>query len=142
MEGSDGRFLDRPHHPLGLSIGPGMIGPGLAMFDAVFRTDGTEDMADKAIFCPFVVLDELNAVIRENGMDFVRHCFDKGFEKACGHKFRRFAIDSGEDNLRRPINSDEEKGFASLVSQFGNVDVKVTDLVCLEPLRLFSINLG
>ena len=95
MEGSLGGFLDCPYHPLGLSIGLGMVGLVWALFDAVCRADRTEDMADKAIFCPFVVLDELNAVIRENGMDFVRHCFDKGFEKACGHKFRRFAIDSG-----------------------------------------------
>jgi len=142
MEGSDGGFLDCPHHPLGLSIGSGMIGSGLAMYDAIFLTDGTEDIADKAIFSPFVVLDELNAVIREYGMDFVTGCFDKGFEKACGDEFRRFAIDSGKGNLRSPIDSDEEKAFASLVSQFGNVDVKITDLVCLEALRLFLSVLG
>ncbi len=59
MEGSDGGFLDRPHHPLGLSIDPGMVGLGLAMFDAICRADGTEDMADKIIVSPFVVLDEL-----------------------------------------------------------------------------------
>lgn len=141
-EESDGGFLDRPYHPLGLSIGPGMVGLSLAMFDAICRADRTKAMTGKTIFSPFVVLDELNTIIRKYGMDFVRDCFDEGFEKACGGKFCPFAIDSGKDNLRSPINHDIDKSFATFVSQFGNVDGKITDLIYLEPLRLLPIGLG
>lgn len=138
MEGADGGFLDRPYHPLGLSIAE-MVGRSLAMFDAICRADRTKDITDTTIFSSFVVLDELNTVIREYGMDFVRDCFDEGFERACGDEFCRFVINSGKSNLRSSINRDIEKSFATFVSQFGNVDVKITDLVCFEPLRLLPI---
>lgn len=64
MEGSDGGFLDRLYRPIGFSIGPGTVGLGPSMFDAICRADRTNDMIDKTIFSPFVVLDVLNAVIR------------------------------------------------------------------------------
>jgi hypothetical protein len=41
----DGRVLDRPIHPLDLSIGPRMIGLGQPMFDPVLTTGAAEGVA-------------------------------------------------------------------------------------------------
>lgn len=40
-----GGVLDRAVHPLGLAVGPRMIGFGQAVLDTVFDADAAEDMA-------------------------------------------------------------------------------------------------
>ena len=50
--------LDRPVHPLDLSVGPGMEGPGQAMLDAVPLAERTERMRSVRW-----LLGELDAVV-------------------------------------------------------------------------------
>lgn len=40
----DGGFLDRPVHPLGLAIRPGMVRLGQPVLDAICDADTIEDM--------------------------------------------------------------------------------------------------
>lgn len=77
MEGFDGCVLDDPHYPPGLSIGPGVIRPGLTVFDAVDCTAGPNDMADEAAFGSLVVLDELVVVIGQHRVDPIRYSLYK-----------------------------------------------------------------
>src|SRR3954453_12845383 len=44
MERLDGGLLHRPVHPLGLSVGPGMVGLGELVLDAVLIADAVEGM--------------------------------------------------------------------------------------------------
>ena len=46
VEGFDGRFLDGPHHAFGLAIGPGMVGFGQPMRDAILLGDTPEDVRE------------------------------------------------------------------------------------------------
>jgi hypothetical protein len=46
-EGADGRFLDGAHHAFGLPIGPGMVGLGQAMFDALLGADSGRGRGSK-----------------------------------------------------------------------------------------------
>ena len=44
MECLDGGLLHRPVHPLGLAVGPGMVGLGELVLDAVLFADAVEGM--------------------------------------------------------------------------------------------------
>ena len=44
-EAFDGDFLDGPVHPLDLSVGPGMVGLGQTVADAMTKTDAIEGMS-------------------------------------------------------------------------------------------------
>lgn len=109
------------------------------MFNAIFDTHRTEDMIDKPTLCPFIMLYELDAVIGENRVDFIGYCFDQNLKKAGSYELRRFAINPGNDDLRGAIDCNEEKRLTTLVSQLGNVDVEIADLVCFEPLGFLAI---
>lgn len=71
-----------------LPIGPGVIGLGEAMLDAVFEADAIEHVDAIAGCRSQAVLNgiaELNAVVGEHGVDLVGNGFDKSFEEAgCG----------------------------------------------------------
>lgn len=141
MEGFDCRFLNGPHHPFGLAVGPWVIGFGRPVLDAVLGADCPEDMADKSAFSPPVMLNELHAVIGQDGMDLIGDGLDEGLDKAGGDEFCCLPIDPGEHNLRRPIDRHEEEGLAAFMAQLGDVDVEVSDLVGFEPLGLRLIRL-
>ena len=44
-EAFDGGFLDGPVHPFDLSVGPGMVGLGQTVADAMTKTDAIEGMS-------------------------------------------------------------------------------------------------
>jgi len=44
MEGFDGRFLDGAHHPLGLAVGPRVVGLGQPVLDVILEADPLEDV--------------------------------------------------------------------------------------------------
>jgi hypothetical protein len=61
MEALDGRLLDRPVHPLDLTVRPGVLHLGEPVLDAVFATDAVEDVFEGiAVTRP---IGELDAVI-------------------------------------------------------------------------------
>lgn len=86
-------------------------------------------------------MDELNAVIGEHRVDCERHRFHEGLEEAGCPELRRFAVDPGNSDFRRPIDGDEEKSLFTLTSLFGDVDAEIAGALCLEPFRFLLIGL-
>lgn len=87
-------------------------------------------------------LHELDPVIGQHGVDLVRYGSDQRLEEAGGGEFGGAAADAGEDQFGSAIDRDVEERLAPFVAQFGNVDVKVANLVILELLRLLPVGLG
>lgn len=69
-------LLDRPHHPLGLTIGPRMIWFCQPMLNVVFKSDPPEDMRESEART-LLSLDKLHTIIRQDCMNPVRHCSDQ-----------------------------------------------------------------
>ena len=71
-----GRFLDRPIHPFCLTVGPGMIGFGQAVLNAVFPAGAVKGVTTKARCRTIGVLRQigkLDAVIGQYGVDRTSH---------------------------------------------------------------------
>jgi len=86
-EAFDGGFLDGPVHPFDLSVGPGMVGLGQTVTDAMTKTDAIEGMSTSSGRKPSTVLlqiGELDAVVGEHGVDAIRNGFDECFEEGSG----------------------------------------------------------
>ena len=111
------------------------------MLDAVVLAGATEDVADPALRDTLVAIDELDAIVGQDGVDLVGHCLDQRLEEGRGCEFGGFAIDPGEHELGGAIHSDKQKAFAALEAQLGDVDMEVADLVLLERLGLFTVRL-
>lgn len=122
MEGFDGRLLDRPDHSLGLPVGPGVIGFCEAMLDAAILAGAPEDVTDPGLRDPLVAIDELDAIVGQDGVDPVGNGFDQNLEEGGGSQLGCLAVDAGKDQLRGAVNSDEQEALPALVAQFGNVD--------------------
>ena len=76
----DGGFFKSSVHAFNLSIGPGMIGFGEAMFDAMLKAAQMEHMTHEACCSPFTIagLDaELCAIISQNSMNFIGYDLDQ-----------------------------------------------------------------
>lgn len=78
VEDLDGRILDRPIHALGLPIGPGMVGLGQTMLDAVLDANAIEDVRSEELSArssPVLKqVGECHAVIGQDRMNLVREC--------------------------------------------------------------------
>lgn len=142
MEGFDGRLFDRPDHSLGLAVGPRMIGFGEAMLDAVALAGAAKDVADPGLRDPLISINELDAVVGQDGMDPVGHGLDQHLEEGGSSQLGYPAVDAGKDELRGAIHCNEQEAFPAFVAQFGNVDVEIADLVILELLRLLPVGFG
>jgi hypothetical protein len=84
MVALNGRLLERSVHPLNLTIGPRMVWLRQPVLDAVRVTEHVEHMGAPACRRSETILwqiGELDAVVGEHGMDFVRDRFDQGFEE-------------------------------------------------------------
>ena len=86
VEGFDGGLLDGAHHPLGLAVGPGMIGLGEPVLDAVCLADAAEDMAHPSRRTALIALNELHAVVGQDGVDLVRNRLDQRTQELCRGK--------------------------------------------------------
>lgn len=71
VKGFDGHFLDRPHHPLRLTVGPRMRWFCQPVFDVVFKSDPLEDVRESGV-CTLFPLNKLHAIIRQDCVDPVR----------------------------------------------------------------------
>src|SRR3546814_7496321 len=89
-------------------------------------------MRDEAVLRPLIVLDELNAIVGQHRVDLVGNGIEESLEKAGSDELRRLPVDPGEDQLGGPVDGYEQIGLAAPVAQFGDVDVKIADLVRLE----------
>lgn len=87
VKGADRRLLNGPNHPLGLTIGPGMAGPGQPVPDPAFRTDGAKDVRREAALCPPVMLDEPRAIVGQHRVDLVGNGPGQTFRKPAATRF-------------------------------------------------------
>lgn len=85
VEVFDGRFLDGPVHPLDLPVRPGMIRFGERVLDVVGLADHIEaHLARPGGVAVARLLGELDAIVREDGVDAIRHGFQQVFEELPG----------------------------------------------------------
>lgn len=77
MEAFDGPFLDRAVHSFDLTVGPGMVGPGQPVLNAVGLADHVEAHRPGVggVAVPWL-LCELDSVVLENGVNLA----GRGFE--------------------------------------------------------------
>jgi len=144
VEALDGRFLDRSVHAFDLAIGPGMLGLGETVIDIVPGAGQLEGMSSEEFLAfklglnlsrsPTVAagIGEVDAVVGEDRVDFVRNGFDEGSEEVRGHLRGGPLMKLSERKLRRPINGYEEVQLALLGSDLGNIDVEVSDRIGFE----------
>ncbi len=79
VEALDGGVLDGAVHPLDLPVGPGMLGLGETVVDIIPGAGDFEGVGAEELFtrnhlldlgrCPTLTIGEVNAVIRENGVN-------------------------------------------------------------------------
>ncbi len=82
MEAFDGCFLDRPVHPLNLTVRPGMIGFRQTMFDPVGFADHVEAHGTRPGCISIArLLSEPDPIVGQDGMDPVRADAQEMFEE-------------------------------------------------------------
>jgi len=137
VETLDGRLLDRAVHALSLTVGPGMVGLGQTVLDAVSPTHPVERVPPKACRGAASVpgkVGKLDTVIGQHRVDFVGN----GCHQVIQECRRRLGVGalchSGKGELRGPVDGDEQIEFALGGAQVGDVDVEIADGVALEAL--------
>src|SRR5277367_2426934 len=142
----DGSFLDGAVHALHLTVGPGMIGFGQAMVDAVQKTNPVKRVTTEASCRPSAVLrqvGELDAVVGENGVDPIRNGRDQRFQKGRGSSHVGTLNQLHESELRGAVDGHKEVKLALGSAHLGQIDMKVADRIPLKllPSRLAALHL-
>ncbi len=145
METLDGGLLDGAVHPLDLTIGPGMIGLRQSVLDSVRLADHVEAHLPgiDRVSIPGLV-GELDPVVGKDRMDPVWHNPEQVFQELPCCSPIGFFNELGNGELAGPVDGHEEIELALSGLHLGNVDVKETDRVALEPLapRLVPLDIG
>jgi len=128
------RLLDRTIHPFHLPIRPRMVQLRQPVLDAVGSTHAVKGMPEGVSIT--LAMRELNAVIRQNSMDMIRHHLDEPPEKGCRYTAFGPLMQFGIGKLRGAVNGYKEIEFTCLGMYFGNVEVKVAYRVLFEALLL------
>ncbi len=137
MVALDGGFLDCPVHPLDLAVSPGMLDLGQPVLDLMFVADPVEDMMEGV----FVVrhIGELDPVIRQHGVDGIRHGSDQIAQELGGDHFAGLPVQFNKGELGCPVDCHEEAQLALGGLHLGNVDVEVAYRVGLELALRFLV---
>ncbi|EZQ13534.1 hypothetical protein CF98_27020 [Halopseudomonas bauzanensis] len=131
VEALDGGVLDGAVHPLDLSVGAWMVDFGEPVPDAVLIAGSIEDVVEP-IFVTGVV-GELDAVVRQHGVDGVGELRDEIAQKlGCIH-LAGFGIELSEGELGRAVDGREQAQLALGRLDIGDVDMEVADRVACEP---------
>ena len=77
-------------------------------------------------------VDEVDAVVGEHGVDFVRDGFEEGAEEVGGHSGGGFFVQLDEGELGCSVDGDQEIELSLLGADFGDVDVEVAERMVLE----------
>ena len=145
VEAFDGGFFDRSVHPLDLAVGPEMVGLREPMLNAVGFADhveahglGVGSISVSGLLC------ELDAVVSEDGVDLIGHCFEHVLQELPSRLPVCLLDQLGYGKLACAIDAEEqvELSFSSL--HLGSVDVEEADRIALElrPLRLVARHVG
>ena len=135
MRAFDGGGLDRPIQALPLALGPGMLDLGKAVLNPVFLAAPVEHMGDVR-GCRAVSVArrkrERDAVVRQPGVDVGGHRCDQRDQEGGGGAPVRVAHKLDEDEPAGTVDRHIQVQLAFRRSDLGEVDMKVTDGVCLE----------
>ena len=140
----DGGVLDRPVHAFHLAIGPGMSDLGETMLDPVFSAAHVEHMGDVRGGRAVNVARrkrELDAIVRQHGVDFVRNRGDQRDQEGGGCAPVRVAHKLDEDELAGAVDRHIQVQLAFCRPDLGDVEMNVADgvgLECLLRLRVSS----
>lgn len=127
-----GRLFQGSVHALDLPIRPGMIDLCETMLDAMFVTYAVENVVE-GVFMPLLI-GELNTVVGQNGMYFIRHDSNEVAQELSGLHLSTFLMQLGIGELGGAIYRHEQAEFAFLRVYFGNVDMEVADGILFELL--------
>jgi hypothetical protein len=136
-EAFDGGFLDGPVHAFDLSVGPGMVGLGQTVADAMTTTDAIEGMSTPSCRKPSTVLrqiGELDSVVGEHSVDVIRNGSDECFEEGSCRLHIGLFNEFDHSELRGPVDGHEEVELAFGRSHFGQIDVEEADRIDVELL--------
>ena len=136
-----GGFLNGSVHAFDLPVGPGMVGFGEAVIDAVQKAGPVKRMATKACGWALAVLGqigELDAVIGKHGVDVIGNGCNQSLKKcrrgAHVSTFNQFH----EGELRGAVDGHEQIQLAFCGAYLGQIDMKVADRITLELLPSIS----
>ncbi|OAV55675.1 hypothetical protein A6U98_29890 [Rhizobium sp. WYCCWR10014] len=117
----DGGFLDCPVHSFDLTVGPGVIGFGKSVFDAMCSACTIEHMDAQPCRGSIAArrqIAKLDAVARQDGMNFVGYGLDQGLQESCSGMDVGAFLEVGESEFGCPITGNEELELA-----FGSLDL-------------------
>jgi hypothetical protein len=119
-------------HPFYLAIGPGLVGLGQPMVDAILMTDAIEDMLKGIAITPPV--RELEAIIGQHGVDLVWYGGNQVLKELRGHHFVGLFMQLGIGQFAGTVNGDKQGGLAFFRSDLRRIDREVTNRGGLELL--------
>jgi len=126
----DGGVFESSVHALNLYIRTGVIGLCQAMVNAVRFTNPVEQQLESIpVGC---TVGELDAVVRQNGVNLVRNSGHESFQERNSNGPCGALMQFCKNQLRRPIDSDEEMQLPFVCAYFRNINVKVADRIGLE----------
>ena len=135
MECLDGGFLHRPVHPLGLAVGPGMVGFGELVLDAVLVADAVEGM-DHPVPLAGGATGEGDAVVGQHGMDAVGESGHDPAHEGSARGHLRGCVQLDVSELGDTIDGEEHVDLALGGAQLAAVDMDVADPGLGEALAL------
>lgn len=141
----DRRFFDYPVHSLDLPIGSRMVWLGQPMFDPICVADQIKPhLAKRHAVAVARLLCKLDAIVGENGVDFVRNGLQQVFKELPGCFAIGFLDELGDRELVGSVNGDKEIKLSFLGSDLDDIDMEITNGVALEllPFGLIPIHIG
>ena len=108
VEAFDGRLLNRAVHPFDLAVGPRMVRLRQAVFNPIGLANHVKAHWPRidGIAVPRL-LGELNAVVRENGMDLIWHGFEHVLQELPSSAPVSFFDELGHSELAGAVNADK-----------------------------------
>jgi hypothetical protein len=107
VEAFDGRLFNRAVHPFDLAIGPRMVWLRQAVFNPIGFANHVK------AHCPRIdgiavpqLLGELEAVVRENGIDLIGHGFEHVLQELPSSAPASFFYELGHSELGGAVNAD------------------------------------
>jgi hypothetical protein len=126
VEGLGGGVLDGAVHPPGLTVGPGMVGSGQAVLDAVFVADPIEDVPGE-VPAGRGIRREGGAVAGQHGVDLVGEGLDHSAQER-GAVQLRVGVEEGDvGELGDPVDGQGHVEPAPGEAQLADVDADVAD---------------
>jgi hypothetical protein len=110
-------------HAFHLAIGPGMVGFGEPMVDAMLMADAIEDIVEGVLIA--LPVGTLEIVIGQHGVDLVWHGGDQVVQELCGYHLVGFGMQLGIGKLAGTVDGDNQMELAFFRAYLCDVDMEV-----------------